>query len=162
LFFNFLGLQIYCIATRIFPVRQLRRQERQDRTNGKAPSFNKSGLPLPKHQQADTSPLFADPQHQKNQIRQGRSLVRPRTGPANPNAHQVFPLTDRKGTYMERGLLHLTRKVGERVVIQVEGYPPIFVSVSDKNRNSVMMTFDSPKTIRVDREEVYLERVCGQ
>ena len=63
---------------------------------------------------------------------------------------------------MERGLLHLTRKVGERVVIQVDGYPPIFVSVSDKNRNSVMMTFDSPKAIRVDREEVYLNRVCGQ
>lgn len=62
---------------------------------------------------------------------------------------------------MERGLLTLTRKIGERVVIQVDGYPPVFVSIREKNSKNFLMTFDSPKSIRVDREEVYLQRVIS-
>lgn len=59
---------------------------------------------------------------------------------------------------MERGILHLSRKTGERIVITIPDHPPIYVQVKDKNRTTVTLTVNSPKTVRVDREEVYLAR----
>lgn len=51
-------------------------------------------------------------------------------------------------------MLVLSRKQGERVVIETECGTTIVVTACDIRSHSVRIGFDAPKTTRINREEV--------
>lgn len=54
------------------------------------------------------------------------------------------------------GLLILTRRQGESIIIGEEG--EIKITILGINRNQVKVGVDAPKQISVDREEVFLRK----
>lgn len=56
--------------------------------------------------------------------------------------------------------LLLARKEGQRIVIQVPGHGLVWINVEEINRSSVRLSFDAGPSVKVDREEIYLARVC--
>ena len=54
--------------------------------------------------------------------------------------------------------LILTRKKAERVVVHVQGKKICTITVTDISQKSCKLGFEANKSVRIDREEVYLDK----
>jgi len=54
--------------------------------------------------------------------------------------------------------LILTRKKSERVVVHVQGKKICTITITDISQRACKLGFEADKSVRIDREEVYLER----
>ena len=54
--------------------------------------------------------------------------------------------------------LILTRKKSERVVVHVQSKKICTITVTDLSPKQCKLGFEADKSVRIDREEVYLER----
>ena len=54
--------------------------------------------------------------------------------------------------------LILTRKKSERVVVHVQGEKICTITITDISQRACKLGFEADKSVRIDREEVYLDK----